>query len=191
MKGKIVFDFDKTLTGKDTLLGFYRESASGFMFHLKYPFLLLSAILFKAGLISNDSLKRVGVILYLKGLRKRDLEKIALRYSSKINLNNIYHNDFLKYSPERVLIISASFEVYLKPLFRNYTVVGSRLQYDNENRVNGMITNMYGEKKREWLLNQNIDRVEVFYTDSHSDQPIIDLSNKVYMIKNNKKRQLS
>jgi len=190
MKGPIVFDFDKTLTDKDTLLGFYRESASNLMFRLKYPVLLLSAILFKAGLISNDSLKNIGVRLYLKGYRKSDLEKIALRYSSKIKLNNIYHNDFLKYPSDQVIIISASFEEYLKPLFPDCKVVGSTLNYQ-ENILIGLSVNMYAERKKYWLNEQNIDRVDEFYTDSFTDRPVMDISNKVYIVEDGKKRKLN
>lgn len=192
MKGPVVFDFDKTLTAKDTLGGFYYEaSPTKFRYYVKLPFLLVAAALYKSGLISNAALKKVGVWLYLKGLSQENIDQIGRSYSRKIKLNNIYKSDFLKYSPDQVLIISASFEEYLKPLFIDYTVVGSKLRYNSENRVNGVITNMYGEKKREWLLNQNIDHVDVFYTDSYSDQPVIDLSNKVYLVKDNEKRQLS
>lgn len=190
MKGPVVFDFDKTLTDKDTLVGFYRESSSGFMFRLKYPVLLISAILFKTGIISNDTLKRIGVGLFLKGYKKSDLQKIASRYSSKIKLNNIYHNEFLKYSPERVIIISASFEDYLKPLFPDYKVIGSTLKYDGSTLV-GLSVNMYAERKKYWLNEQNIDRVDIFYTDSFTDRPVMDISNDVYLVEDGQKRKLN
>lgn len=189
MKGPVVFDFDKTLTKKDTLTGFYREASARNMFYLKYPLLLTAAVLYKCGIISNDSLKKTGVQLYLKGFKKDEIEKIALNYSKKIQLNEIYQKDFLKYSPDRVIIISASFEEYLKPLFPEYKVIGSTLVY-SKNKLTGLSTNMYGAKKKEWLLGQNINQVDVFYTDSYSDQPVIDLSHRVYMVEQGSKREL-
>jgi phosphoserine phosphatase len=190
MKRPVVFDFDKTLTKEDTLVGFYREtSISRTTFNVKLPLLWMAAIFYKIGFISNDTLKKIGVWLYLKGLKKEDIKKFALKYSSKIKLNEIYKNDFLNYPPEDVIIISASFEDYLKPIFSNYKVVGSTLEYDGETLV-GMSTNMYGNRKKEWLSNRNIENVEVFYTDSLSDQPVIEISATVYLVDKGSKREL-
>lgn len=186
----IVFDFDKTLTDKDTLFGFYKEaSISELKFNVKLPLLWITALFYKLGFISNDTLKKMGVWLFLKGYKKSDIQKFALQYSSKIELNEIFKNDFSKYPSQNVIIISASFEDYLEPLFPGYKVVGSTLEYDEETLV-GINTNMYGERKREWLLNQNIDRVKEFYTDSFADQPLIEISDMVYLIDKGSKREL-
>jgi len=192
MKGPVVFDFDKTLTEKDTLVGFYYEvSNSKLRYYTKLPFLWIAAVLYKVGIISNDLLKKVGVWLFLNGISRDKIDKAGHNYSSRIKLNDIYRNEFLNYTPKEVLIISASFEDYLKPIFTNYTVVGSKLRYNSESKVNGVLTNMYGERKKEWLLNKKIDHVEEFYTDSLADQPVIDLSGKVFLVKDNEKRQMS
>jgi phosphoserine phosphatase len=190
MKRPVVFDFDKTLTEKDTLVGFYREvSKSEFMFKLKLPLLWMAAIIYKTGFISNSTLKKIGIWLFLKGKNRIDIQKSALKYSSKIKLNKIQKNDFLKYPSENVIIISASFEDYLRPLFPDHEVVGSTLAYEKD-IVIGLSSNMYGNNKRDWLLNQDIDRVAEFFTDSYADLPLMKLSDTVYLIDKGIKTEL-
>lgn len=182
-KPVVVFDFDKTLTVEDTLFGFYRfSSKSKIIFLLKYPLMLTAAAAFKFGIISNLTLKKIGVQLYLRGYTKQSIDKLGREYSEKIEFNDVYQNEFFKYSPKQVIIISASLEDYLKPLFSNYNVVGSRLLYDSENRVLGLERNMYGLNKKKWLFKNGIREVDIFYTDSYSDQPVIDISDRTFIV---------
>ena len=185
MKGPVVFDFDKTLTEKDTLFGFYEEASRSVpVFKIKYPFFILAAAAFKLGLISNLTLKKTGVWCYLNGLTRDEVKEVGETYAGRIELNNIYKEEFLKYSSEQVIIISASFEDYLKPLFPKHRVVGSRLSYSKENRVNGVSVNMYGESKREWLQNHGVEKIDCLYTDSYSDKPLMDMAERTCFVKN-------
>jgi HAD superfamily phosphoserine phosphatase-like hydrolase len=186
-KKVIVFDFDKTLTEKDTLFDFYKSvSPSKLSFSIKYPLFLLVAIATKLGFISNYSLKKAGVRFYLYGIEKKQVEKIANAYSSQIALNEIYHKEFFKYAPDDVLIMSASYEEYLKPLFLNYLVVGSKLRYDLNNRVDGIELNMYGKNKQKWLFDNGITEIDILYTDSISDKPLMDIAKTTILVKDNK-----
>jgi len=181
----IVFDFDKTLTYKDTLFGFYAAASRSVpVFKMKRPFFLFVAAAYKLGLISNLTLKKAGVWFYLRGLSHNELNEIGQAYAGKIELNNIYSDEFLKYPSEQIIIISASFEEYLKPLFPNHRVVGSRLSYSDENRVNGISVNMYSEEKKEWLHNQGIKEIDSLYTDSYSDKPLMEIAECTFLVKN-------
>jgi hypothetical protein len=54
----IVFDFDKTLTKKDTLFGFYKfVSVNNLSFKFKRLILLFFSILYKLRIIKNNQLK--------------------------------------------------------------------------------------------------------------------------------------
>ena len=65
MKRIVVFDFDKTLTYKDTLLGFFTTVGRERAFFLpKLMFYLFSMVQAKTGLISNTTLKERGVALF-------------------------------------------------------------------------------------------------------------------------------
>ncbi len=192
MKEKIVvFDFDKTMTERDTILGFYKSvSRFRLLYSLKLPLYYIFAVLTKLKLASNTKLKRLGVRLFLTGLEQKYLEKVAADYSSKIEMNDIYKADFFKYTPENVFIISASYEIYLQPLFPNHRVVGSLLSYDSSSKVRDLQINMYGEKKQKWLNDHGIDEIDLLYTDSFSDKPLMDISKDVVLVKDGEKKIL-
>ncbi len=192
MKKKlVVFDFDKTLTKKDTIFGYYRAvSGDDLLFKLKYPFFLLIAILAKLKIISNNSLKSLGVKFYLKGSKKEELERAGAEYAKTIEPNKIYSNEFQNYKEENVIVISASFEEYLKPFFPDCKIAGSEIAYSENGTCLGLKRNMYGTKKVEWLKEQGFNTVDIFFTDSFSDQPLMEISSTVYLVKNDDKHLL-
>lgn len=178
-----VFDFDKTLTSKDSIFGFYKSvhGEKGLYFP-KRILMIVAGILYKLKLISNDQLKRLGVAFFLKGKTRDEVEKAGREYAQTIRLNNIYKNHFLKTPPNDRMIISASFEAYLKYLFPGEKVYGSKLAY-TDSRVSGLSLNMYGKEKR--VLLDALDReVEKCYSDSYSaDIAMIEKASEALLIK--------
>ena len=81
-----VFDFDKTLTNRDTLLGFYlfcnRKPKPVLCCSLGLYF--VSQVLHKLKLLSNDQLKQIGVWLFLRGQDQGSVESRACEYSTTI-----------------------------------------------------------------------------------------------------------
>lgn len=185
----IVFDFDKTLTYKDTLYGFY-EAVSGDTpsFKVKYVLFLFIAILAKVKLISNDSLKKFGIKLFLKGKHKNKINKKGKEYASSIKLNRIYSEDFKKIPSKNKIIVSASFEEYLKPVFPDHLIIGSKILFDKNGRVKGLDRNLYGERKLTFLHYTGVEYIDVLYTDSYADKPLMEISKCVYLVKGNKKK---
>jgi len=180
-KSITVFDFDKTLTDRDTLFGFYRAVAgSGRLFLLKRLLLLAAGILYKAGVIKNNSLKRIGISLFLKGRTRNELEAAAERYARQIELNEIYHNHYMKAGGEK-WVVSASPEIYLRYLFPGERVAGTTLTYSGD-KVKGLEVNMFGREKRRFLNEKGINHITEFYTDSQTDKPLMEMSEKVYII---------
>jgi len=175
-----VFDFDKTLTYNDTILGFYYElnkRNNTILKIIKRVILLKASILYKLKIISNDTLKIVGVRLFLKGLKKNEIEKVADAYSKLITLNKIYYEIFINTPKKQRIISSASFEVYLKYVFPDENVIGTTLNY-KQGQVDSLKTNNYGTEKV-----NSIDKIFTLYTDSFSDKPLMDISKNVYMVK--------
>lgn len=178
-----VFDFDKTLTNHDTLFGFYRAAnKKSYSFLMKRTLFLGVALFYKLKIINNDQLKKFGVFLFLKGKSREHIREIAKEYANQISLNNIYKNNFLKYSENQRIIISASFEDYLRFLFPNENVIASSLKYKN-GIVVGIERNMFGNAKPESLIKEGINKIGVFYTDSFSDKPLMEYSIQVYLVK--------
>lgn len=182
-----IFDFDKTLTNKDTLYGFYYIIDNKHpLFQIKRLLQIFSAVLYKMKIISNTQLKIIGVKLFLKGKSKQYIHSAAKEYAKKIVLNEIYSNFYLTTNPESRLIISASLEEYLNEIFQCEKVIGSSLLYEN-GRVKSLEKNMYGKEKlitfQKMFHNSKIDKI---YTDSYSDLPLIEKAEEVCIIKNGK-----
>jgi len=178
-----VFDFDKTLTNQDTLFGFYREANQGdSIFMLKRLVLIAGALLYKSKIMSNDQLKRLGVRLFLKGKTTEEIALVAASYAQKITLNNIYHNHYQSTSKEERMIVSASLEEYLSLVFPEEYVIGSSLTYEG-GKVSGLKQNMYKHQKAKTLKALQMTELKKVYTDSFSDQPLMEMAKEVALIK--------
>lgn len=185
----IVFDFDKTLTYEDTLLGFYKiVNKNDLIFSIKRLLLLIAAIVYKFKLINNDTLKKFGIFLFLKGKEKNTIKQKSKEYSKKIKLNKIYNNDFQLYNKDDIILVSASFEDYLKPIFPDINILSSKIDYTINDKVKGLKKNVYSSVKNKELLKHGIDHIDILYTDSFSDKPLMDIADKVFLIKNGNKR---
>jgi len=177
----VVYDFDKTLTYKDTLFGFFLEFSKN-PFKIFFYFCLM--VCAKLKLISNDILKRWGVKLFLKGVSKDTIEKKAHIYAKKIKTNSLYKEIDLK---DRVFIVSASFQEYLKPLFsKDVSIIASRLDYA-DGKVVGLLFNCYGKNKIDALQKEGIFKIDLFFTDSYSDKPLALLTKKIVIVKDDTK----
>ncbi|MGD8779537.1 MAG: haloacid dehalogenase-like hydrolase [Ignavibacteria bacterium] len=190
MSNVIVFDFDKTLTNYDTLMGFYRGLTKSSLINIiKYVLQIMASILYKINVINNDRLKRIGVLLFLFGKSRAEIKEYGKLYSKSITLNKIYFDEFMKYEDSRLFVISASFEEYLSPIFPDgkSILIGSQIKYSKEEKVVGLKTNMYGRMKKVALAEQNIDHIDILYTDSFSDKPLMEIADVVYLVKSGKK----
>jgi hypothetical protein len=187
MKKIIVYDFDKTLTCEDTLFGFFRFSSDK---NIWYPFKIIiyvaCMVLTKFNFISNESLKLAGVHIFL---RKVDSNMLRLRsnfYHKKIEFNKIFKE--LNFDQDiDYVVVSASFEDYLRPIFPNFVrIVGSKLDYS---QVNGFFLkfNCYGENKVKALAMHNIACIDTLYTDSINDLPLAKISKRIILIRKDKK----
>jgi len=184
----VVFDFDKTLIDKDTIWGFYKEvNENNHSFGIKRGLYFIFVIFYKMRLISNTGLKKAGVFLFLRGKKKEYILQRGVSYAKSLTLNQVYHQDYRTYNPESRWVISASFEEYLINVFPEDKVVASQLMYKNE-KVIGLACNMFGSEKLKYIESLlQVEAIDVFYTDSYSDRPLMDVAKNVYMIKNGEK----
>jgi len=179
----IVYDFDKTLTYTDTLFSFFRHCSKKDIFYiLKLIAYFCIMLTTKFKFTSNNTLKQVGIRLFLYNKTRMEIQKLSKLFSSKIKFNRLYKElDFDK--SNEYYVISASFVEYLVPLFpKNVKVIGSKLLY-HDDLVKGLKFNCYKENK---LRNLNLDKIDIFYTDSLSDYPLAKISKKTYIVDEDK-----
>ena len=182
----VVFDFDKTLTYRDTLIGFFIiVGKNDFFFILKLFIYLFYMVLTKIKFISNDMLKTKGVSLFLKGRDVQTIKQKAIEYSEKILFNELFFSYDFNKSNDKIIIISASLQDYLLPLFpESVEVIGSKLKIE-KGKVIALGSNCYSERKVDVLKDIGILEIDILYTDSLSDLPLANISSSITVVSGN------
>jgi len=183
------FDFDGTITKRDTLLPFLL-----YCFGIKkciLGFLRLFPILFlyKSKITSNHKAKEQVFSYFFKGKSKTDITQ----YSKKFNIEvipKLLKNSAIakikwhKYKGHRVVIVSASVEEYIKFFAESFNVeyIGTKLKYQDALFVGNFEgKNCYGQEKVE-RINDYIDLSEYDesygYGDSQGDKEMLGICTK-------------
>ena len=185
MKKITVYDFDKTLTKKDTLLGFFLfNEERSLLLNIKKMRYFIFMVLTKFKFISNTRLKEFGIKLFLSNLTTKELEYKYDNYKNEIEYNFLFKKT--DFSLNEIYIVSASFEEYLKPIFpANVKIIASKLKYE-DSKVVGQEFNCYEKDKITALKKVSINKIDTFYTDSISDLPLVNISEKTVLIKSEK-----
>ena len=188
------FDFDGTLTVKDSLLPFLRKVSGSNIFYRKIfchsPLLL--GYLFK--LIGNHSAKEIILSSFLSNKKESDIREISKQFAQD-DLTKLLRNHGLQALQRcqqdgfSCILVSASPEIYLKYWAANYgfdNVIGTRLQTQNgilTGKIDG--ENCYGEAK--------VRRIKALYgshfpdsraySDSIADSPMLRLVGSPYLLR--------
>ena len=195
MKRYALFDFDGTITTKDTLFDFIRFTygKGGLVKCLLLNVWNLS--LYAAKLRSNERAKEIMLATMIKGTSSAVFEELCKRYSMervpqiiKENTKEIIDKHLT--AGETLLIVSASPENWIRPwaMKNGFTeVIATKLE-----EKDGMLTgkfasrNCYGEEKVNRLMEFFTDREQVFitaYGDSSGDKPMLIYANHGVLIK--------
>ena len=168
MKKIVAFDFDGTLTTKDTLIEFIRfaKGSVGFWWgFLRYAPLL---VLMKLGLYPNYKAKQKVFSYFFKGMRLEDFDNLCLRFAQ--NYQHLLRpkgietiNRALSEGAE-VLIVSASIDNWVKPFFNNLSnpsiqnnpniqILGTQIEVKDGLLTGRFLTkNCYGQEKVNRIL---------------------------------------
>ena len=187
-----VFDFDGTLTYRDSLFPFLRMAVGGLKFY--WGLLVLSPILigYALGLVPNWQAKQTVLTYFLADLTAEKLHQLGQRFALE-ELPKLLRREALQrlkwhqQQGHQTVIVSASLEAYLLPWAQTMSfdqVIGTQLEVHN-GRLTGRIwgRNCYGLEKVERLkaLLGNLDRYCLYaYGDSRGDREILDASHYPY-----------
>ena len=125
----VIFDFDGTLTKRDTLRPFasyiVRRNRCYHKLLILYAFLLL----YKLRLVNDTSLKEVFLKMFIKGMSVIEVENIVkcfLKSELQPFINNMVFNKLRNHimSGDKVYIASANFDFLLEPLIKEWNLRG-------------------------------------------------------------------
>ncbi len=198
MKRVAAFDFDGTITCKDTLFDFIEYSFGKWGL---YRCLLLNACslaMYKLGIISNEKAKERLLGSLLKGINDNDFTAMCRKYSlarvpqilKKETLEKIAKH---KHEGDILVIVSASPEDWIKPwaLSNGFsTVLATQLKRDNGTLAGTFATrNCHGKEKVNRIAAEFGDRANIYitaYGDSKGDSAMLEYADRGYLIKKNK-----
>jgi HAD superfamily hydrolase (TIGR01490 family) len=190
------FDFDGTLTKRDTLIEFIRyvkgnkEFLLGFLKHLHL------LILMKIGFMPNWKTKRIIFQYFFGGMTQEKFneygEKFAKDKASLLRKKGMAAVNKALMDGEQVVIISASIENWVVPFFAlvspqgrtegGLMVIGTKVQVVDGKLTGRFLTkNCYGEEKVRRLLEHYPNRKEyklVAYGDSRGDHALLDFADE-------------
>ena len=184
----VAFDFDGTLTSKDTLIEFIRYAKGDGAFLL--GFLLFSPILvfMKLGLYPNWKSKQKVFSYFFKGMAIERFDALCQRFAQDnrhlLRPQGLDAVTKALSDGAEVLIVSASIDNWVQPFFPEVDVLGTKIEI-----VDGVLTgrfitnNCYGQEKVNRILELFPNRSEYHltaYGDSRGDKEMLAFADESY-----------
>lgn len=144
------FDFDGTLTHRDSLFSFLLHVAGPLKFSLKLITLIPVLSLYALGLLRNDIAKQIVLRRFLANMDIATVDQHALQFAAT-GLPKLLRSEAMQrlqwhlQQGHRCVVVSASLENYLRPWASTVgfsDIIGSKLVVQADGTVSG---NLYGE----------------------------------------------
>ena len=185
------FDFDGTLTTRDTLLEFIRFACGTMRFLLGFLLYSPLLVLMKLRLYSNGKAKQRVFAHFFKGMTISEFDALCQDFVST-------HRHLLR--PEvvsqleqalsegaEVLIVSASIDNWVQPFFPKVKVLGTQIEVIDGRLTGRFLTpNCYGQEKVRRILALYPKHSEYHLTafgDSRGDREMLAFADEAHLIK--------
>ena len=188
MKKLYCFDFDGTLTYKDTMflyLKFYNTSKFRIQFIKHIPLFTL----LKLNLLDAEKVKKSFISSILKGQSKAKIEKKTQEFFEQYYPEIFRENalDFIKnidYSQTDCYIVSASLDIWVKPFAEKFkmNLIATKAEFKNEVFTGNFVgKNCNGPEKvnriKEEITGKKYDKT-IAFGDTSGDQQMLDWANE-------------
>ncbi len=185
------FDFDGTLTTRDTLLEFIRYACGTPRFLLGFLLYSPLLVLMKLKLYSNGKAKQKVFAHFFKGMAIDEFDTLCQDFANT-------HRHLLR--PEvvsvleqalsegaEVLVVSASIDNWVQPFFPKVKVLGTQIEIIDGHLTGRFLTpNCFGQEKKRRILALYPDRSEYHLTafgDSRGDREMLAFADEAHLIK--------
>lgn len=190
MKQVFAFDFDGTLTTRDTLIAFIRYACGtprflfGFLLHA--PLL----VLMKLRLYSNGKAKQRVFSWFFKGMPIETFDTLCQDFAR--THRHLLRPDTVRVLEQalaegaEVLIVSASIDNWVQPFFPSVTILGTQVEVIDGRLTGRFLTpNCYGQEKVRRILALYPDRSAYHLTafgDSRGDRELLTFADEAHMV---------
>jgi phosphatidylglycerophosphatase C len=185
------FDFDGTITTKDSLLEFIRYTNGSFGFYVGFIINLPNLVGYKLRIISNQSAKEKILSFFFSGIKREDFQKKCVQFGTEVipkllRPKAIQEIRRLRGQGVTVVVVSASPENWIDDWAKKMEVelLASRLE-TFEGKLTGKILgkNCHGDEKVvriKQVYNLEDYNVVAAYGDTEGDKAMLALANVAY-----------
>lgn len=184
------FDFDGTISFKDSFIAFLRYK-NKWGFYAKFLFILPLFIAYKLGFFSEQGIKNLCLGLVYKNTSKDDFDALCARFSKEV-LPSILRPlaeqklAWHKEKGDKIVIVSASLEEYLAPWCEKngFELIASRLEV-RAGRITGKLAglNCHGDEKVRRIKEKydllGFEKIYA-YGDTKGDLPMLSLAHESF-----------
>ncbi len=188
MKQIVAFDFDGTLTTRDTLLAFIRYAKGTTAFSIGFLLHAPLLILMKLGLYPNYKAKQRIFSYFFKGMQLSDFDALCRQFAEDnrqlLRPKGVQTLREVEAKGAEVLIVSASIDNWVQPFFPNVKVLGTQVETKDGVLTGRFLTrNCYGQEKVERILSlypqRNTYRL-MAYGDSRGDKELLAFADEAH-----------
>ena len=181
MRKVYAFDFDGTLTTRDTLLAFIRYACGTRAFLLGFLRHAHRLVLMKLGLYPNWKAKQPIFSYFFKGLDQEAFDTLCRQFAADnrqlLRPEGLQRVSQALHEGADVLIVSASIDNWVQPFFPDVTVLGTQIEVLDGRLTGRFLTkNCYGQEKVKRILALYPDRRSYHltaYGDSRGDKELL------------------
>ena len=190
MKQLFAFDFDGTLTTRDTLIAFIRYACGTPRFLLGFLLHAPLLVLMKLRLYSNGKAKQRLFSWFFRGMPIETFDALCQSFAST-------HRHLLRPETVRllqqalsegseVLVVSASIDNWVQPFFPSVTVLGTQIEVIDGRLTGRFLTpNCYGQEKVRRILALHPVRSSyrlTAYGDSRGDRELLAFADVAHLV---------
>ena len=191
MKQIYAFDFDGTLTTRDTLLVFIRYACGTRAFLLGFLRYAHQLVLMKLGFYPNWKAKQHIFSYFFKGIDLEAFNTLCRQFAADNRqlLRPEGHQLIAQAQAEGadVLIVSASIDNWVQPFFPEVTVLGTQIEVIDGRLTGRFLTkNCYGQEKVNRILALYPDRSSYHltaYGDSRGDKELLAFADSPHWVR--------
>jgi HAD superfamily hydrolase (TIGR01490 family) len=184
------FDFDGTLTTRDTLLEFIRFACGAPRFLLGFLLHAPLLVLMKLRLYPNGKAKQRVFSWFFKGMPVEAFDALCQDFAN--THRHLLRPDVVRVLEQalaegsEVLIVSASIDNWVQPFFPSVTVLGTQIEVADGRLTGRFLTpNCYGQEKVRRILTLHPDRSDYHltaYGDSRGDREMLAFADEAHTI---------
>ena len=186
----VAFDFDGTLTTRDTLIAFIRYACGTPRFLLGFLLHAPLLVMMKLRLYSNGKAKQRLFTWFFRGMPFESFDALCQSFART-------HRHLLRPETVRlleqaltegaeVLVVSASIDNWVQPFFPSVTVLGTQIEVVDGRLTGRFLTpNCYGQEKVRRILALHPDRSSyrlTAYGDSRGDRELLAFADEAHMV---------